>query len=63
MHWVPLVFVFLVVPVSRNSALTIRTFAIIILYLVITQSQDLYNFDHFLTTIFLLLALVARFAI
>lgn len=62
-HWVPLVFVFMVVPISKNVLLTVRTFAYIILYLIIVQAHELYNFDIFLTVIFLVLALVARFSI
>lgn len=63
MHWVPLVFIFIVLPRSRNVMVIARTFAIIILYMIATQAQDLYNFDHFLSFIFMAVALLVRFSI
>lgn len=63
MHWVPLIFVFLVVPISKNKLIVTRTFALIVLYMIIIQAQDLYNFDNFLSFLFLVVALIVRFSI
>ena len=63
MHWIPLIFVFAVVPIERNKTNTIRTFAIIVLYIIAFQAHDLYNFNHFISILFMILALVARFSL
>ena len=60
LHWVPLAFIFIVLPVSKNMIVIARTFALIILYTIAIQAQDLYNFDHFLSIIFMTVGLLVR---
>lgn len=62
-HWIPLIFVFMVVPISNNLQLISRTFAFIILYLLITKAPYLYNFDTPLSMILCITALIVRLAL
>ena len=63
LHWVPLIFVLIVVPVSRSNLKIVRTFAIIILYMLVTRAPDMYNFDSPMSIVFCILALTIRYCL
>jgi len=63
LHWLPLIYVFITIPLSRSISKIARTFAFILIYLLATRAPDLYNFDTPISIIFCVLALVVRFAV
>ena len=62
-HWVPVILVFLLVPIKTSYAKTTCTFFLSIFYLVFFNAPDLYGFDMYISLVLAILAMVVRFAL
>lgn len=63
MHWLPLIYVFLFVPVNNNFRVTIYTFLFILCYSIASSAHFKYMYDYCVSMLVTILALVVRCAI
>jgi len=67
MHWVPLIYVLIFVPITNKGSNGYRqiflTFVMVMSYMLIVNAQKLYNFDMNISILFVILAVIVRFAI
>lgn len=62
-HWLPLIAVFILVPLERPNNKTVRTFFIIIFFLIFVDAQYVYNCNIFISIMAVIVATLIRLAV
>ena len=63
LHWVPLIAVFLLVPLERPGNKTVSTFFIIIFFLIFVDAQYVYNCNIFISIMAVIVATLIRLVV